>query len=132
MIVRSFDDITDTHRHVKTPNWDSKRIVLAKEGVGFSLHETLLRAGTINDFWYAHHIEAVVCVEGEGELWDKETDKTYRITPGTMYLLDGHEHHQVRPASDMRVLCVFNPPVTGQEVHDEHGVYPLLVEGTQG
>jgi L-ectoine synthase len=32
----------------------------------------------------------------------------------------------------MRVLCVFNPPVTGQEVHDEHGVYPLLVEGTQG
>jgi L-ectoine synthase len=130
VIVRSFDDVTDTDRHVKTQNWESKRIVLAKEGVGFSLHETLLKAGTVNDFWYANHIEAVVCVEGEGELLDKETDKTYHITPGTMYLLNGHEHHQLRPTSDMRTICVFNPPVTGQEVHDENGVYPLLVEGT--
>jgi L-ectoine synthase len=24
---------------------------------------------------------------------------------------------------------VFNPPVTGREVHDENGVYPLLEEG---
>jgi len=23
---------------------------------------------------------------------------------------------------------VFNPPVTGREVHDENGVYPLIVE----
>ncbi|MGZ4575073.1 MAG: ectoine synthase, partial [Mycobacteriaceae bacterium] len=26
----------------------------------------------------------------------------------------------------MRMLCVFNPPVTGREVHDENGVYPLI------
>jgi len=25
-------------------------------------------------------------------------------------------------------VCVFNPPLTGQEVHDESGVYPLLTE----
>lgn len=130
MIVRTLDEITDTDRDVKTPNWRSKRIVLAGDGVGFSVHETVLDAGTVNDFWYANHIEAVVCVEGEGELLDKETDKTYQIKAGTMYLLDGHEHHQLRPASEMRMICVFNPPVTGQEVHDENGVYPLLVEGT--
>jgi L-ectoine synthase len=28
----------------------------------------------------------------------------------------------------MRTVCVFNPPVTGREVHDEDGVYPLIVE----
>jgi L-ectoine synthase len=28
----------------------------------------------------------------------------------------------------MRTVCVFNPPVTGREVHDENGVYPLIVE----
>jgi L-ectoine synthase len=28
----------------------------------------------------------------------------------------------------MRTVCVFNPPVTGREVHDERGVYPLIVE----
>lgn len=132
MIVRSFDEFTDTERHVKTPNWESKRIVLARERVGFSLHETVLKAGTVNDFWYANHIEAVVCVEGEGELLDKETGITYQITPGTMYLLDGNEHHQLRPKTQMRTVCVFNPPVTGREVHDENGVYPLLVEDNQG
>ena len=130
MIVRSFDELTDTDRHVKTKNWESKRIVLAKEGVGFSLHETVLKAGAVNDFWYANHVEAVVCVEGEGELLDKETGQNYQITPGTMYLLDGHERHQLRPTTRMRMICVFNPPVTGQEVHDENGVYPLIVLGT--
>jgi len=25
-------------------------------------------------------------------------------------------------------MCVFNPPVTGREVHDENGVYPLVEE----
>jgi L-ectoine synthase len=23
-------------------------------------------------------------------------------------------------------VCTFNPPVTGQEVHDEDGAYPLI------
>jgi L-ectoine synthase len=131
VIVRSFDELTDTDRHVTTPNWQSKRIVLAQEGVGFSLHETVVEAGTVNDFWYAHHVEAVVCIEGEGELLDKETGQTYQLKPGTMYLLDKHEHHQLRPTTRMRTICVFNPPVTGQEVHDEHGVYPLLAARTR-
>ena len=26
----------------------------------------------------------------------------------------------------MTMACTFNPPVTGQEVHDESGAYPLL------
>jgi L-ectoine synthase len=121
-------DLDDTDRDIRTPNWRSKRIVLAKEGVGFSVHETTLYAGTVNDFWYANHIEAVFVVEGEGELLDKETGTTYELRPGSLYLLDKHDHHQLRPRTDMRTVCVFNPPVTGREVHDENGVYPLLVE----
>ncbi|HQT43736.1 MAG TPA: ectoine synthase [Halothiobacillus sp.] len=27
---------------------------------------------------------------------------------------------------DLRLICIFNPPVTGTEVHDGNGVYPLL------
>ncbi|SNR55926.1 ectoine synthase [Haloechinothrix alba] len=128
MIVRTLDEITDTEADIKTPNWRSKRIVLAKEKVGFSLHETTLYPGTVNDFWYANHIEAVLIVEGEGELTDKETGETYQLRPGSMYLLNEHEKHQVRPTTQMRAVCVFNPPVTGKEVHDENGVYPLVVE----
>ena len=128
MIVRNVDDLDDTERDIKTPNWRSKRIVLAKEGVGFSVHETTLYAGTVNDFWYANHIEAVWVIEGEGELTDKDNDVTYQLRPGSVYVLNGHEHHQLRPRTEMRTVCVFNPPVTGREVHDENGVYPLIVE----
>jgi L-ectoine synthase len=128
VIVRSVDDIDGTDRDIQTPNWRSKRIVLAREKVGFSVHETTLYPGTVNDFWYANHVEAVFVFEGEGELTDKETGETYQLRPGSLYLLDGHEHHQLRPRTLMRTVCVFNPPVTGREVHDEDGVYPLVVE----
>lgn len=134
MIVRSFADMEDTDRHVRAESgaWESKRIVLAREGVGFSLHETTIYAGTENRMWYANHVEAVVCVAGEAELTNHETGETHLITPGTMYLLDGHERHTLRPKTDSRYICVFNPPVTGREVHDENGIYPLLTEPGHG
>ncbi|MFF7980175.1 ectoine synthase [Streptomyces sp. NPDC007901] len=130
MIVRSLADMENTDRHIrsKSGTWESKRIVLAREKVGFSLHETVLYAGTETTMWYAHHVEAVLCVEGEAELTDEETGETHRITPGTLYLLDRHERHTLRPRTDFRCVCVFNPPVTGREEHDENGVYPLLTE----
>ena len=67
-------------------------------------------------------------IEGEAEVTNDETGETFLITPGTLYLLNGHERHTVRPKTDFRVLCVFTPPVTGREVHDENGSYPLLTE----
>src|ERR1044072_2961466 len=104
MLVRSVHDLADTDRDIQTPIWRSKRIVLAKEGVGFSVHETTLYAGTVNDFWYANHIEAVFIVEGEGELLDKETGQTYQLRPGSLYLLDKNDHHQGRPRTDRRTV----------------------------
>lgn len=128
MIVRTVDEITDTDADVKAESWRSKRIVLAKEGVGFSVHETTLYAGTVNEFWYANHIEAVFVVEGEGTVTDLATGETHELAPGSLYLLDDHDKHVVRPRTQMRTVCVFNPPVTGREVHDENGVYPLVTE----
>lgn len=128
MIVRTLDEIEDTEADIKTPNWRSKRIILAREKAGFSMHETTLYAGTVNDFWYANHVEAVLVVEGEGEITDKGTGETHQLRPGSLYLLNNHDKHQVRPRTDMRTVCVFNPPVTGREVHDDDGVYPLIIE----
>jgi L-ectoine synthase len=131
MIIRSTKDIEGTDRDVtaETGTWRSKRIVLAQENVGFSMHETTMYAGTETSMWYANHYEAVLCVEGEGELTNDETGETHWISPGTLYLLDGHERHTMRPKTDLRLVCVFNPPVTRREVHDENGSYPLLTEG---
>ncbi|GAA4994005.1 ectoine synthase [Pseudonocardia tropica] len=130
MIVRTIDEITDTERDVISSDqqWRSKRIVLANDKVGFSVHETTLKAGTVNDFWYANHIEAVFITSGEGELYDKDNDVTYQLKPGSIYVLNGNEKHQLRPTTEITCVCVFNPPVTGREVHDENGVYPLVTE----
>ncbi|MGP4113797.1 ectoine synthase [Streptomyces sp. 4N509B] len=132
MIVRSISDIEGTDRdvHSASGTWRSKRVILAKENVGFSLHETVLYAGTETSMWYAHHVEAVFCVEGEAELTNDETGEKHFIVPGTMYLLDGHEKHTLRPRTDFRALCVFNPALTGREDHDDDGVYPLLTEAS--
>ncbi|AUN40027.1 ectoine synthase [Tsukamurella tyrosinosolvens] len=126
MIVRTTDEITGTERDVAAGNWRSKRIVLGGDRVGFSFHETVIEPGTVNEFHYANHVEAVWLVEGEGTLLDRETGVEYPLAPGTMYLLDGNERHTVTTKTRMRMLCVFNPPVVGTEVHDENGAYPLV------
>ena len=82
-------------------------------------------AGTVNEFCYKRHIEAVLVVEGVGLLVDRDSGTHYDLRPGVMYLLDRHDRHEVRPRTDVRVICVFNPALTGREVHDETGAYPL-------
>ena len=131
MIVRTLAGLQGTDRDVAAPTWRSRRLVLAREKVGFSLHDTVMYAGTETAMWYANHIEAVYCIEGSGELVNDESGERYDLAAGTMYLLDGHEHHTVRAITDLRMVCVFNPPVTGREVHDESGVYPLLTDESE-
>lgn len=126
MIVRRLGDINGTERDVEAETWRSRRLVLAGDGVGFSLHDTILHAGTTTPMWYRNHIEAVYCIEGVGSIEDLGTGEVHDIGPGTMYLLNDHDRHQVMARTDLRMLCVFNPPCTGREVHDADGAYPLL------
>jgi L-ectoine synthase len=128
MIVRKLADLIGTERDVDDGNWVSRRLLLRKDGMGFSMHETILRAGTETYMWYANHLEAVYCIEGEGEVEDLATGTIHRLEPGTLYALNEHDRHIVRAITDVRTVCVFYPPVSGREVHDENGVYPLLQE----
>lgn len=132
MIVRRLQDIKGTAQDVVTPNWASRRLLLARDGMGFSLHETTVFAGTETYIWYRHHLEAVFCVQGEGEIEDLATGTLHRIEPGVMYALDRHDRHKLRARSEMRLVCVFNPPLTGREVHDAEGTYPLVEEAAAG
>lgn len=126
MIVRTLQDIVGTDRDVDGGNWSSRRLSLADDGMGFSMHDTILRAGTETHMWYKNHLEGVYCIEGKATLEDKATGEVHEIRPGTIYLLNDHDQHVLRVEEDLRVICTFNPPVTGQEVHDEDGAYPLL------
>lgn len=126
MIVKNIEDIIGTEQDVGTKNWRSLRLLLRKDGMGFSLHHTIIKAGTETFIWYKNHLEAVYCIRGEGEIEVIEEGKTYPVRAGTLYALNGHEKHYLRASSDMHMVCVFNPPCTGREVHDEDGSYPLL------
>ncbi len=128
MIVRNIDDIRGTAQEVAAPNWVSRRLLLAKDGMGFSFHETTIFAGTETHIHYRNHLEAVFCVAGEGEIETVADGRRYEIRPGVMYALDRHDEHYLRARSELKLVCVFNPPLTGREVHDEEGVYPLLAE----
>ena len=128
MIVRTLSEIIGTINQV-TPgnsNWTSHRLLLKKDGMGFSMHDTIIRANTETHMWYKHHLEAVYCVAGTGEIEDMETGQIHPIVNGTLYALNEHDKHIVRAKTDLRLICVFNPPLTGQEVHDAEGAYPVL------
>ncbi len=128
MIVRSIEDIKGTAQDVMTPNWVSRRLLLARDGMGFSLHETTVFAGSETHIHYRHHLEAVYCIEGEGEVINVADGRAHAIRPGVMYALDRNDEHYLRAHRDLRLVCVFNPALSGREVHDEKGVYPLLSE----
>ncbi|MGE0786344.1 MAG: ectoine synthase [Sandaracinaceae bacterium] len=123
MLVRTLDEVTSTEDDVSAPGWRSRRLLLARHGMGFSLHDTLIDAGAELALHYKHHLEAVYCIEGEGEIERKADGERFPIRPGTVYALDAHDPHILRGHTQMRMVCVFNPPVTGTEVHDATGSY---------
>jgi L-ectoine synthase len=128
MIVKHLEDLVGTQDDIETETWTSRRFLLKKDGMGFSMHETTIKAGTETHMWYKNHLEAVYCIEGEGEIETLADGKVYPIRTGTLYALNQHDEHKLRDnkGTHMRMVCVFNPPVTGREVHDESGVYPLI------
>ncbi|MFP4043215.1 MAG: ectoine synthase [Rhodosalinus sp.] len=130
MIVRDFEQLKNTDRTVSDANWTSVRMLLADDGMGFSFHITFLDAGSEHTFHYKHHFESVYCMSGTGSITDLATGETHEIRPGVMYALDKNDKHTVRadPDGDLVMACVFNPPVTGKEVHREDGSYAPVDE----
>ena len=134
MIVRDLAELLGGEREVVTPNWTSRRLLLASDGLRFSLHDTVIQAGTQTTMWYRNHVEAVYCIEGEGEVEVLPDGSVHALRPGVVYVLDGHERHVLRAKTRMRMVCVFDPPCTGGEVHGPDGAYPPAApeEGPHG
>lgn len=124
MIVRTLKDIRKSERNVTSQGWESARMLLKDDGMGFSFHITTMRAGAELRMHYQNHLEAVFVLKGTGTIEDLGTGLTHQLAPGVMYALDAHDRHIVRPETDILTVCAFNPPVTGSEVHDENGAYP--------
>ncbi|WP_299963923.1 ectoine synthase [uncultured Roseobacter sp.] len=121
MIINSLENIAETERDVPWGNGNSRRLLIQKDNMGYSLTDTVINAGTESLLEYKNHLEACYCIEGEGEVVDTTTGETHKITPGTMYALDKHEAHWLKASKTMRLVCVFNPPLRGDERHSLGG-----------
>jgi L-ectoine synthase len=120
MIVRTLAQIIGSDRDIEWGNGRSRRFLLQGDGLGFALCDTLVRAGSESVLEYRNHLEACYCIEGMGELED-EDGKRWQLVPGVLYALNRHEKHVLRALTDLRLVCVFNPPLNGSERHTLSG-----------
>ena len=127
MIIRNLQHTEKSSHRVEDPggNWNSVRLLLKDDNMGFSFHITTIYAGAHFQMHYQNHLESVYCISGEGEVETLQDGKRYPIKSGTIYILDKHDKHILRAFKEMKMACVFNPPVTGNEVHNAAGAYEL-------
>jgi L-ectoine synthase len=127
MIIKKLEDVLGTSAEVDTTGWTSRRLIFKDAGMGYSVNDTIIKAGARLDMTYRHHLETVYCIEGRGQITDMATGQTHQIAAGTLYALNAHDHHvlEANQGVSMRMVCVFNPPLTGAEVHDATGAYAL-------
>ncbi len=130
MIVRNLDEADKSNRRIVSPdgNWESTRMLLKDDNMGFSFHITTIYAGADFQMHYQNHLESVYCMSGEGEVETLADGKVYPIKQGTLYILDKHDKHILRATKEMKMACVFNPPLNGKEVHNTEGAYELEAE----
>ena len=74
---------------------------------------------------YINHLESVYCISGHGEIIDLKNDQAFEITPGTLYALNDNDEHILSCDNEMKLACVFNPPIKGDEVHNKQGAYEI-------
>lgn len=128
MIVRNLPEAEKTERRIVSEGWESTRLLLKNDNVGFSFHITTIYKDAELHLHYQNHFEAVYCMSGRGSIEDLAVGKVHPISPGTLYVLNNHDKHILRAEEEMKMVCVFNPPLHGKEVHDADGVYPLEAE----
>ncbi len=128
MIVRNLENARESGRLITSKGWDSTRLILKNDGMGFSFHITRIFKGAELQMHYQNHLESVYCISGSGSIEDIATGTRHPVTPGTVYVLDKNDRHILRAETEMQMACVFNPPLHGKEVHDESGSYATAAE----
>ena len=114
MIIRKIDEVPS----VDWGNGLSRRFLLDADDMGYTVTDTIVRAGTKSRLEYRNHLEACYCIEGRGEVIDLD-GVSHPIEPGTLYALDRNDAHFLvaAPEEDLRLVCVFSPALRGDERH---------------
>jgi L-ectoine synthase len=115
MIIRKHDEV----KNVQWGNGTSHRFLLEADGMGYTLTDTIVKAGTKSLIEYENHLEACYCIAGKGSVIEMDGTE-HEIVEGTMYALDNRDPHYLvgSDEEDMRLVCTFTPALKGDEAHD--------------
>lgn len=126
MKVISLENVKKEKKYVECPHKDfvSNRFLLANDNMGYTITKTVLPKNNNTQIWhYKNHLESCYCIKGKGILINLETNEKHIIKKDVLYVLDKHEKHRLIIEKDMELICVFNPPLTGKELHKKDGSY---------
>jgi L-ectoine synthase len=124
MKIINVEDLKETSRAVKFDcGMVSNRILLESDNMGYTLTKTEIPKGDWRHWHYKNHLETCYCVSGKGMLRNLDTGETHEIFPGVSYVLDNHDDHKFLAVTDVVLICVFNPPLKGNEVHGKDNSY---------
>lgn len=115
MIVRNLEN----SKTVEWGNGTSSRFLVAADGVGYTVCDTIVRAGTRSRLEYRNHLESCYCIGGTGQVVEMD-GTTHDLEPGTLYSLNNNDAHWLVAAEDedLHLVSVFVPALNGDEVHN--------------
>lgn len=112
-------------RQVRFHSGMSNRLLLESDGMGYTLTKTVIEPGKRVFQHYKNHLESCYCVKGRALLVNAKTGEEHIIEPDVTYVLDQYDPHYFEAYEETVLICVFNPPLTGQEIHREDGSYAV-------
>jgi len=123
MKVINIKTLHKTQRQVSFTGGVSLRAIIKDDGLGFSVNKTIIPKGGPYHWHYTNHLEACYCIRGEGVLHNLDTGERHLVQPDVIYALDNHDDHTFEALEDVVLISIFNPPLRGNETHDENGNY---------
>ena len=115
MLIRTLDDVLGTAHDVDWTNGTSRRLLVRDDERGYTVTDTYVRPGTSTLLRYDSHLEACYCIEGDGRI--ETSEAAVDIVVGTLYAPGRGEEHRLSSTHGMRLICVFNPALNGDENH---------------
>ena len=127
MIVKDTETMPlyEQERCINGIGFESRRILLKSDNMGFGLNRTIIPKGGPYKWHYKNHKEACYCIKGIGYLIDMKTGNEYEISPGKVYILNNNDLHTFEAFEDVELISIFNPPLNGSEIHKKDGSYEV-------
>ena len=127
LTVRRLEDIIGTDRDVDWTRGRSRRYLNQSDGFNVSVHNTHAYKDFRNELEYKKQFESVIWYRGRGSYEWEQGNKSQsfdipcddqNLTGETVtLLLDKHDPHTAVIDQDSYAICVFSPPLVGNETH---------------